>query len=481
MHTEACNYSKPLCKDTPHTATLIFRVADAVGLGIAGFLASQMVQGTADDGLSLGLLASVSLVLALLMFEWLGVYRSRLGLVAIQPIVCSLKALAVTGVFLWIASARLLPGMDSAEGMRFALVWGLVGCAAVVWSRVIGAPVLAWLRKKLRRQHQIIIVGHSKMALSVTRQINASPWLGLTVMGYVDDVPTTDSTAPGCRLPHLGAVSDLPGLVTAALAEGQRICVWIAYGMDEVKETERVLHLMRHLTVNIRMLVDCFAFEGIAPGRRSVTEIAGIPTLDVTVSPLVGANVYIKELEDRLLALLLLVALSPFMIAIAIGVKLSSPGPVFYRQERVGWNGRPFMMFKFRSMPVDVEAKTGARWAKPGDNRATPFGALLRRTSLDELPQLFNVLWGDMSLVGPRPERTVFVEKFKDEVPLYMKKHMVKAGITGWAQVNGWRGDTDLEERIRHDLYYIQHWSLWFDLWIALKTVTNGLVHKNAY
>jgi putative colanic acid biosynthesis UDP-glucose lipid carrier transferase len=138
-------------------------------------------------------------------------------------------------------------------------------------------------------------------------------------------------------------------------------------------------------------------------------------------------------------------------------------------------------MFKFRSMPVDVEAKTGARWAKPGDNRATPFGALLRRTSLDELPQLFNVLWGDMSLVGPRPERTVFVEKFKDEVPLYMKKHMVKAGITGWAQVNGWRGDTDLEERIRHDLYYIQHWSLWFDLWIALKTVTNGLVHKNAY
>jgi putative colanic acid biosynthesis UDP-glucose lipid carrier transferase len=169
------------------------------------------------------------------------------------------------------------------------------------------------------------------------------------------------------------------------------------------------------------------------------------------------------------------------MLLIAIGVKLSSRGPVFYRQERVGWNNRKFIMLKFRSMPVEAESKTGPVWAKPGEKRATRFGALLRKTSLDELPQLINVLKGDMSLVGPRPERPDFVEVFKEQVPNYMKKHMVKAGITGWAQVNGWRGDTDLKQRIEHDLYYIQHWSVWFDLEIALRTLVFGFVSKNAY
>jgi putative colanic acid biosynthesis UDP-glucose lipid carrier transferase len=209
--------------------------------------------------------------------------------------------------------------------------------------------------------------------------------------------------------------------------------------------------------------------------------VAGIPTLDVSVSPLHGVNRYIKEIEDRLLALIALLLISPLMLIIALGVKLSSPGPVFYKQERVGWNNRRFVILKFRSMPVDAEANSGAVWAKPGEKRATRFGSFLRKTSLDELPQLINVLRGDMSLVGPRPERPDFVEVFKDQVPNYMKKHMVKAGITGWAQVNGWRGDTDLNQRIEHDLYYIQHWSIWFDLEIALRTVFTGFVNKNAY
>jgi putative colanic acid biosynthesis UDP-glucose lipid carrier transferase len=242
---------------------------------------------------------------------------------------------------------------------------------------------------------------------------------------------------------------------------------------------ERVQHELRHLPVSIRLVIDCFAFK--QSKFLSLNTVAGIPTLDVSVSPLHGINRYIKELEDRLLALLILLLLSPLMFLIALGVKLSSRGPVFYKQVRVGWNNRKFTMLKFRSMPVDAEAKTGAVWAKPSENRATPFGAFLRKTSLDELPQLINVLRGDMSLVGPRPERPDFVEVFKDQVPNYMKKHMVKAGITGWAQVNGWRGDTDLNQRIEHDLYYIQHWSLWFDLEIAFRTLLTGFIHKNAY
>jgi putative colanic acid biosynthesis UDP-glucose lipid carrier transferase len=169
------------------------------------------------------------------------------------------------------------------------------------------------------------------------------------------------------------------------------------------------------------------------------------------------------------------------MLLIAVGVKLSSPGPVFYRQERIGWNGKPFGMLKFRSMPVDAEEESGPRWASADDHRPTRFGSLLRRTSLDELPQFINVLKGEMSIVGPRPERPVFVHKFKDEVPDYMKKHLVKAGITGWAQVNGWRGNTDLSKRIEYDLYYIENWSLWLDIKIILMTLLPANIQKNAY
>jgi putative colanic acid biosynthesis UDP-glucose lipid carrier transferase len=169
------------------------------------------------------------------------------------------------------------------------------------------------------------------------------------------------------------------------------------------------------------------------------------------------------------------------MLAIAIGVKLSSRGPVFYRQERVTWNGERFHILKFRSMPVDAEARSGPVWSTCGEHRATPFGAFLRRTSLDELPQFFNTLRGEMSIVGPRPERPEFVARFKREVPGYMQKHLVKAGITGWAQVNDLRGDSDLHERIRYDLYYIENWSLWFDLRIMALTFVHLFRTRNAH
>ena len=194
-----------------------------------------------------------------------------------------------------------------------------------------------------------------------------------------------------------------------------------------------------------------------------------------------GVNRWVKAIEDKFLSAIILLLISPIMVIIALAVKISSPGPVLYRQERLSWNGRQFHMYKFRSMPIDAESQTGAVWASDGEKRATRVGAFLRRTSLDELPQFWNVLKGDMSIVGPRPERPVFVKRFKDEVPSYMQKHMVKAGITGWAQVNGWRGNTDLEKRIEHDLYYIDNWSLWLDLKIILMTLFKGFVHKNAY
>jgi putative colanic acid biosynthesis UDP-glucose lipid carrier transferase len=255
--------------------------------------------------------------------------------------------------------------------------------------------------------------------------------------------------------------------------------VWLAgeAGITH-EELNKVMLASRNNVITIRFFPSIFGAELI---NHSVSEILGMPVINMVASPIVGSSIIIKAIEDKLLSALILFLLSPLFLIISLLVKLSSPGPVFYKQKRISWNGKAFEMLKFRSMPVNAESKTGAVWAKQDDQRATKIGAFLRKTSLDELPQFINVLNGDMSIVGPRPERPEFVDKFKHEIPGYMKKHLVKAGITGWAQVNGWRGNTDLVKRIECDLYYITHWSLGFDLKIIFLTIFKGFVNKNAY
>lgn len=229
---------------------------------------------------------------------------------------------------------------------------------------------------------------------------------------------------------------------------------------------------------DIQILPDIARFSRLTPG---IEVIDGIPMISLHDSPLSGYNVLVKRIVDIIGSGLGLLLLSPVFAVVALCVRLSSPGPIFYRQERMGLDGDRFNCLKFRSMPVDAEAHTGAVWATPEDQRATPFGSFLRRTSLDELPQLINVLRGDMSLVGPRPERPVFVDKFRKEVPGYMLRHKVKTGITGWAQVNGWRGSTSIEKRIECDLFYIQNWSIWLDIKILFMTLDEVLRGRNAY
>jgi exopolysaccharide biosynthesis polyprenyl glycosylphosphotransferase len=213
-----------------------------------------------------------------------------------------------------------------------------------------------------------------------------------------------------------------------------------------------------------------------------VSELSGLPMLRVRDVNLRGWNLLVKRVLDIVLSAVLLILLSPVMILVAIAVKLTSPGgPVFFIQERVGVDGRRFACVKFRSMHVDAEAKTGPVWALPGDQRTTTLGAWLRRYSVDELPQLVNVLLGDMSLVGPRPERPYFVEQFRQFIPRYEKRHQEKAGVTGWAQVNGLRGQAPIEERTMYDLFYVEHWSPAFDLKILIQTVAAVIRGRNAY
>jgi Undecaprenyl-phosphate glucose phosphotransferase len=260
----------------------------------------------------------------------------------------------------------------------------------------------------------------------------------------------------------VGAISELPTLVERTGTE----LVYLALARSEYLAEEQALDQLSDSTAAVRLVPDLARAYTL---NANVEDFDGTPVVLVTESPEQGWNSVLKRTFDLILAALGLVALSPLMLAIALWVKLDSPGPVLYRQERTGLNGRRFRMLKFRTMRPDAEV-AGAGWSRPDDPRRTGAGELLRRLSLDELPQLWNVLLGHMSLVGPRPERPVYVEQFRASVPRYMLRHQVRAGMTGWAQVNGLRGDTPLERRIEFDLYYIKHWSLAFDLKIIFLT-----------
>jgi len=413
----------------------------------------------------------LTVVLTAIIFPVGMVYRVWRGMSVLSEI----KTLTLA----WLLVGLLLAGIAfvTKSGLNFSRLWlGLWFVSA--WVSFIGLRVsmrivLRWLRSNGFNHRHIVIVGTGDQAAVVAQRLQSSTWFGLEISAFFG--PKTS------QLPRLLSNKKL----ISNYAELRRYVdendvdqVWISLPHSEEKVIREVIAALDGSVAEIRYVPDIFQYQLM---YHSLSEIAGVPVVNISYSAIDGMNRVLKAVEDYILSLVLLVLVSPFMLLIAIGVKLSSPGPVLYRQKRVGWNEQEFTMFKFRSMPVEAENNTGPVWASKQDKRATPFGSFLRKTSLDELPQLFNVLKGEMSLIGPRPERPMFVEKYKDEVPHYMKKHLVKAGLTGWAQVHGWRGNTCLHTRIEHDLYYIENWSLWLDIKIIIMTIFRGLVNKNAY
>jgi putative colanic acid biosynthesis UDP-glucose lipid carrier transferase len=361
------------------------------------------------------------------------------------------------------------------SGIGFSRVWVTAwltsGLLSTALLRITIRVTLRTLRRRGLNQRHVAIVGAGELGRMVMSRLALSPWAGFKVRSFYDDDPTKDSVTTGAPV----FVTD--ERLAADVQAGGIDQVWIALPLRAETRIREILTMLREHSVEIRFVPDIYGFHLL---NHSVTEVAGLPVISLTETPMSGINQLVKAAEDYALALVFLTLASPVMLLIALGVKLSSPGPVFYRQERVTWNGERFHMLKFRTMPVNAEAASGPVWAKQGERRATPFGAMLRRTSLDELPQFLNVLRGEMSLVGPRPERPEFVERFRQQIPGYMQKHLVKAGITGWAQVNDLRGDSDLTQRIQYDLYYIDNWSLWFDLRILVLTIWHILKSHNA-
>ena len=246
-------------------------------------------------------------------------------------------------------------------------------------------------------------------------------------------------------------------------------------GKDKLKS---VLDDIGDEMVSIMVIPDLFEFATL---RGGIGEFEGMPIISLRDTPLYGWNIVIKRVADIVLSLIIILITSPLMLGISLLIKATSRGPVFYSQERMGLDGKIFNMLKFRTMTIEAEKETGPVWAAKDDFRRTSIGSFLRKTSLDELPQFFNVLKGDMSIVGPRPERKFFIQQFRDKIPKYMLRHKMKAGITGWAQISGWRGNTSLEKRIECDLYYIENWSLRLDLEIMWLTILRGLINKHAY
>jgi Undecaprenyl-phosphate glucose phosphotransferase len=353
-----------------------------------------------------------------------------------------------------------------------ALFWAL-SIVSVAGSRVCIRSVLRRLRRRGYNLRYALVVGAGELAEQVMERIHAHPEAGLRVVGALSDDPRMlRRTLQG--VPVLAPVEAIREVMSR-----QRIDqILIALPREQSALVGKILKDLEDEVASVRLVPDLLSFMTL---RSTVEELDGLPVINLREGPFVGWAGVQKRALDLSLGSVAFVAFLPVMAALAAAIRLQSKGSAFYTQERMGLDGRVFQMFKFRTMVPDAERETGVVWSSPGDARRTRLGAFLRRTGLDELPQLWNVLRGDMSLVGPRPERPTLIEQFRREVPGYMLRHKVRAGLTGWAQIHGWRRNTSLHERLEHDIYYIQNWSLSLDLRILLATLWRGWRDRNAY
>ncbi|MFQ5655062.1 MAG: undecaprenyl-phosphate glucose phosphotransferase [Planctomycetota bacterium] len=339
---------------------------------------------------------------------------------------------------------------------------------------------MAWERRRYRKgqgNRSCVVIGGGELARDFANRVGQHPWTGLSIIGFLDAGENIDGEGTIAVPPNrfLGNVEDLERVVETHGV--QEVVVAVPFRLTGI--LAQVDRLLARTSVGLRWVPDLEALNTLS---REVSDFEGVHVFNLRGVRTYGMMAFIKRAVDIVLSVALLFITSPLLLLVALRIAATSGRPVLFKQDRVGLDGRVFPMLKFRTMVRNAEARSGPVWAANDDDRCTRFGAVLRRFSIDELPQLWNVLRGDMSLVGPRPERPVFIEEFRKTVPLYMLRHRMKAGLTGWAQVNGWRGNTSLKKRIQYDLYYTKNWTLWFDLKILVLTLVRGWGgRRNAY
>jgi Undecaprenyl-phosphate glucose phosphotransferase len=421
-------------------------------------------------------------VLVPLAYNLQGLYRLRRGRSRVDDFFAVFVGTILSVVFGIVATLYVQTYFTSGE----AKLQGVFEVSQVVWGLFLVLNVtLTYASRELVREalerrwragiglKRILIAGSGELGRLVADKILEHRELGYQIIGFVDDRAGGDHL--GYRgLPLLGTLSEASEI---SAREGIDHLYVALPPEQHVKMLELIDSTSREM-LDVKVVPDLLQVIAL---RARLEDLDGVPVININDVPLQGFNSALKRLTDIGISLVALVLLAlPFAI-IALLVKLTSRGPVFYRQERMGLDGKPFMIHKFRSMFINAEAESGPVFASEDDPRRTTLGRVLRRTNIDELPQFWNVLKGEMSIVGPRPERPLFVAQFKDRIPQYMLRHKVKAGITGWAQVNGWRGNTSIEKRIEYDLYYIENWSVRLDLKIMWLTVLKGFFQKHAY
>jgi len=340
--------------------------------------------------------------------------------------------------------------------------------------RYIGRAFLRSMRKQGYNKKFLLILGAGNLGKTMLTKIRQNKEFGYEVIGFLDD----DEKKQGQDIDDVRVIGQLNDIerVTESHLVDEAI---VALPLNAYDRLQGIINTCEKIGLKMLIIPDYFDY---IPARPKVVEFADIPLLNVRHVPLDDiANMVLKRAIDISISLVVLIICSPLLLMIALGIKVTSPGPVIFRQERVGLHRKPFTMYKFRTMRVQKKKQEDQNWTTKGDSRKTKFGSFLRKTSLDELLQFFNVLKGDMSIIGPRPERPHFVEQFKEKIPKYMVKHHVRPGITGWAQVNGWRGDTSIAERIKCDLYYVENWTWTLEWKIFIMTFYAGFINKNAY
>ncbi|HMO02700.1 MAG TPA: undecaprenyl-phosphate glucose phosphotransferase [Oligoflexia bacterium] len=402
----------------------------------------------------------------LFVFRGFGLYRGMRGVRRSREILSLINTNAFA-LLLLIAIVYLFREKDFEFSRLVFLYFGIFATLLTILERTLLRTVLREVRRRGYNVRYVLVVGAGKVASDIAARMRLHPELGLQLLGCL----SKDGISAARGLSLVGSYDQL-GVILRNISVDQLI---FALPLEDHFLLPELLAQVGDSLVDIKMVPDIYQFVRVG---GAIEEFEGLPVVSIQGSPLEGVGMYVKRTIDLVIASLAIVFTLPLTLLIAFLIKITSRGPVFYVQERVSFDGTPFRIFKFRTMRVDAE-RDGPGWSKANDNRVTRIGRFLRATSLDELPQLLNVLSGDMSLVGPRPERPVFIEEFRSRIPRYMLRLKVPAGMTGWAQVNGWRGDTAIDKRIEHDLYYIENWSPLLDFKIMLITIFRGFFNRN--
>lgn len=424
------------------------------------------------------LVLAVSVAAVLFAYQRRGLYRLKRGYSKIDEFYRVVSA-TIFGMIVSIALNSVILG-PAFQYSRLILVYALLGVILATFSaRLVFGLATSFLLKRGAAQVRLVVVGTGQATQRIVRKVLDSPQLGYVIEGVIcehDDMEETHADCNGIEgVPLLGHINQLPSLMRLHTPNELIIST---NGTSQQRLLDYVA-MCDDLPINVKIYPD--AFQLVTTNEVAISELTGLPLVSVKEVALHGFNRAIKRVMDIMISMTVLIVMSPLLLLIALLVKLTDPrGPVFYTQQRVGLDGEPITILKFRSMRVSAE-QNGPGWTTADDPRRTRFGSFIRRFSLDEFPQFINVLLGDMSIVGPRPEQPQYVAQFSQRIPRYMRRHKEKAGLTGWAQVNGLRGDTSIEERTRYDLYYVENWSILFDLKIIFKTILVIFTDRNAY